>query len=202
MIKRIVTMVLAATMIIGLLTACCISHSWQEADCENPQICTKCQETKGEALGHSWTDATCETAKTCSTCGEVEGDPLGHQIFWSSEDRRTTMQGVCSTCDTSFEEPVDWTLLGPCDVQDTWECVDAPVITLTVNADGTALLDTPDESFNLTWEYDSLGETLMGTVVNFQFYTEDGAANKGVLVTIIDNMFMLAIGNNIYTFAR
>lgn len=43
-------------------TSC--KHSWGSANCEEPATCSKCQETKGTALGHT-TDSG-----TCSRCGK------------------------------------------------------------------------------------------------------------------------------------
>ena len=66
------------TLCFLLLTACGCSHTWTEADCETPRICTICNETKGDPLGHSWQDAACETPKTCTRCSLTEGDALVH----------------------------------------------------------------------------------------------------------------------------
>lgn len=40
------------------------NHNWNEATCELPKTCSKCEETKGNALGHT-TDSG-----ICSRCGE------------------------------------------------------------------------------------------------------------------------------------
>lgn len=61
-----------------LLSGCCLSHEWVEADCTTPKTCSKCEQTEGEALGHQWADATCTAPKTCVSCGATEGETLEH----------------------------------------------------------------------------------------------------------------------------
>ena len=39
------------------------THTWKEADCENPKTCTECGVTIGEALGHTYEDCN-----QCSVC--------------------------------------------------------------------------------------------------------------------------------------
>ena len=199
--KKLISMTLVMAMVLGMFSGCCLSHTWQEATCENPKTCASCNKTEGEALGHSWTEATCETAKTCSTCGETEGEALGHKVFWTSEDRRTTMEGSCSTCGQNFTEDLDWALLGPCDVLGDWVCVDSSDIKVTMNEDGTALLDIDGETFDLTWKYDSVEENILGTMVNFMVETPYGS-EKAVLVGSFGNMFMMSLYTQVFTFSR
>ena len=61
-----------------LLSGCCLSHEWVEADCTTPKNCVKCETTEGESLGHQWADATCTAPKTCTVCAAIEGQPLEH----------------------------------------------------------------------------------------------------------------------------
>lgn len=70
-------MALAFTL---LLSGCCLSHQWTPATCNEPETCTKCGETEGEALGHapgewetSYDILSCEAAKQqlCSRCSVV-----------------------------------------------------------------------------------------------------------------------------------
>lgn len=75
--KKVITLVLAVFLCMAL-SACCLSHEWQEATCTAPKTCAKCQDTEGNALGHTWVEADCENAKICQVCGETEGEPLGH----------------------------------------------------------------------------------------------------------------------------
>lgn len=75
---------LLAVAAIGLLAYLLIpkcSHAWQAATCVEPQTCSLCAQTQGEAdaAAHAWTSATCISAKTCALCGAVEGEALGHQ---------------------------------------------------------------------------------------------------------------------------
>lgn len=95
--------------ILLLLSGCCLSHEWVEADCITPKICTKCGETEGEALGHQWKDATCTDAKACAVCAVTEGEPLGHS-FEKEEIRNpdyvaatATFVQTCSGCGKQTE---------------------------------------------------------------------------------------------------
>lgn len=51
-------------------------HFWYSATCTEPRTCAGCGLTCGEAYGHNWTEATCESPKRCKNCGKTEGDPL------------------------------------------------------------------------------------------------------------------------------
>lgn len=199
--KKLIIMTLVMAMVLGLFSGCCLRHDWQEATCEAPKTCASCGKTEGEALGHNWTEATCETAKSCSTCGKTEGEALGHKIHWTSADRKTTMEGSCSTCGQSFTEDLDWAKLGPCDVLGEWVCTDAPEIKVTMNEDGTALLEINGETFDLTWEYDGLEESVLGTIVDFMVETPYGS-EKAVLSTFFPNMFIMSIYTQVYTLSR
>lgn len=90
-----------------LLTGCSCKHEWTTADCVNPETCTKCGETAGEALGHNWVEATCTTVRTCSRCGRTEGDPLGHA--WV--EAACTEPKTCSACGEIVGEALGHTWL-------------------------------------------------------------------------------------------
>lgn len=85
--KKALSLALVFTLVLTLFSGCCLSHDWQDAACETPKTCAKCEKTEGEPLGHTWQDATCTAAMTCSVCGKTEGDALGHQIRWYDNDR-------------------------------------------------------------------------------------------------------------------
>lgn len=91
--KRMLALLLCMALLASL-TACGCEHQWADANCLEPQTCTLCGETEGEALGHSWTDATCDTPKTCSACAQTEGDALGHN--W--EEATCDAPKTCSVC--------------------------------------------------------------------------------------------------------
>ena len=73
------------------------AHSWVDATCITPMICSTCGTTSGNALGHSWTEATCTVAKTCSTCNTTSGNALGHS--WT--EATCTVAKTCSACNTT-----------------------------------------------------------------------------------------------------
>lgn len=75
-------------MVLITLTSCQCKHSWKEATCASPSICSECGETQGEALGHSFTLATCTVPSTCRKCGITQGTALGHSV----------RIGLCPTC--------------------------------------------------------------------------------------------------------
>lgn len=81
-------------MLACALTGCKCDHVWQDASCEEPQICLLCDEAQGAALGHSWGNATCDDPRTCSTCGKTRGDANGHQ--WT--EAACTAPKTCSAC--------------------------------------------------------------------------------------------------------
>lgn len=68
-------------------------HKWQDATCIEPETCSVCGRTRGEALGHSWIDATCTKPQTCERCNETSGEALGHQV----EEWKTTKEATCTS---------------------------------------------------------------------------------------------------------
>lgn len=80
-----------------VLTGCACEHEWVAADCINPQICTKCNESGEPALGHDWLDATCSAPETCTRCSATQGKPLTHTYgVWHFTDEQMTH--TCSVC--------------------------------------------------------------------------------------------------------
>ena len=90
-------------------------HSWTEATCTEPKVCSVCGELHSSALGHSWGDwvvleqATCTSigmqAHMCSACGITQTeniDPLGHSYSSVTTVPTCTQQGyttyTCATC--------------------------------------------------------------------------------------------------------
>ena len=79
------------------LAGCTCSHEWTDADCVNPQTCTKCSEIGAPATGHNWNTATCTLPETCSNCGATQGEPAAHiygEWIFNSND----MERTCSIC--------------------------------------------------------------------------------------------------------
>ena len=86
--------VIAAALILCLLTACGCKHEWSAATCTSPKACSLCGESEGDALGHSWNDATCDVPKTCTACGTTEGAALGHT--W--QEATCEAPATCTVC--------------------------------------------------------------------------------------------------------
>ena len=53
-------------------------HTWNDATCTNPKVCSVCNTTEGEALGHTGGIATCIAKAICSECGEAYGHFAPH----------------------------------------------------------------------------------------------------------------------------
>lgn len=92
--KRKIFAITMATVLVLLLTGCGCEHRWQEASCEQPQICTLCGEMQGMPLGHSWKAATCTEPKICENCAKTEGTATGHT--W--EDATCLVPKKCASC--------------------------------------------------------------------------------------------------------
>lgn len=77
-------------------------HKFEKATCLQPEVCSICNEIRGEALGHDFVDADCVNPKTCSRCGETEGEPLGHDFeeatYWSAK--------TCKICNATEGNPL------------------------------------------------------------------------------------------------
>lgn len=87
----------ALVIVLGVLLGThviCLNHNWQEASCTEPEVCTKCGRTRGEALGHDWQEADCISPETCTRCGETQGGALGHA--W--EEASCLDPKTCSRC--------------------------------------------------------------------------------------------------------
>ena len=72
---RISSLAFSALLLVSL-TGCFHKHTFADATCTAPKICTVCGETEGEPLGH-----TCEIG-TCKQCGEFQ-----HEERWDSINR-------------------------------------------------------------------------------------------------------------------
>ena len=81
--KRFVMMIALVTLMMMLLSGCCLSHDMQPATCTEPARCSKCGKTEGEPLGHTaltdpalaptCTETGLSEGSHCQACGEVLG---------------------------------------------------------------------------------------------------------------------------------
>ena len=145
--KKRITLLVAAVLMLSILSGCCLQHEWIDANCVDPQTCAKCEKTEGEALGHTWqeadcvtpatctvcgategealghtlAEADCVTPATCTVCGETEGEALGHQANWaaSTEDFEK-MIGTCTVCKEDLVEDVVWEAVAPSFILGNW----------------------------------------------------------------------------------
>ena len=103
--KKKMILLTVELMCVLMLSGCKCKHVWQDANCETPQVCSKCGETSGAALGHSWEAATCTAPETCATCGKIRGLALGHT--WT--EATCTQAETCSACGMTKGEPLEHT---------------------------------------------------------------------------------------------
>lgn len=87
--KRSICFFISVSLLLcTLLTACSHEHTWQEATCTTPKICTDCGLTEGTVLDHcygEWSEAKQDTSgqwihsRSCTLCGgeqtEQTADP-------------------------------------------------------------------------------------------------------------------------------
>ena len=57
-------------------------HSWKEATCNSPKICSECGVPEGKPTEHIWHDATIERAKYCVNCDVTIGSSLPYSVTW------------------------------------------------------------------------------------------------------------------------
>lgn len=69
--------------------ATCLENGEEERVCKRDNTHTETR--KSSALGHDWLAADCETPETCSVCGETKGKSLGHD--W--EEWEITKAATC-----------------------------------------------------------------------------------------------------------
>lgn len=74
--KKILSCLCIAALLLTLLAGCGHEHEWQEATCTSPRTCTVCGRTEGEPLGHKMSKPNYQSPATCSVCGYTEGEPL------------------------------------------------------------------------------------------------------------------------------
>ena len=98
----LIALVLAAALAVFYFATRECRHEWQAADCLAPQVCSLCEETKGEALGHDYVEATCHAPKTCARCSVTEGEALAH--IFADADCHTPM--TCTLCGDTQGEPL------------------------------------------------------------------------------------------------
>lgn len=105
-----------------LFSGCACKHEWTEADCLNPRLCTKCEETQGDSLGHNFLPATCEAPETCSRCGETQGEPLEHSYGdWTAGEEEMTR--ACEHCGNTESAEIDREILAAQRLEGTWDFV-------------------------------------------------------------------------------
>ena len=77
-----------------------LGHDWADATCEEPETCTRCEETRGETLGHDYEDGE------CTRCGEADPDYHEHAYEAVVTDPDCVTEGyttyTCTICGESY----------------------------------------------------------------------------------------------------
>lgn len=166
---------------------CANGHSWIEATCTSPAICSVCGEMRGQPLEHSWVEATCTSPAICSVCGKTQGQPLEHSWL----EATCTSPAICSICGgtsgqslghivpfttcTRCHQYVDYSKLsGTYNVVRVYPPLNYDISTFTISDSGVVSFSVNDKKFVLQ----IMGETqntLGGTGVTFHFNSLDGA---------------------------
>ncbi len=92
--KKLISFIILAFCLFALASCGECEHSWQDATCNSPKVCSLCGVTNGSPLEHSWQDATCSSPKTCTLCKKTEGNALSH--VWTNEGCMTP--NTCLLC--------------------------------------------------------------------------------------------------------
>lgn len=146
-----ITALFAALAVMVSLCGCCMKHSWADATCTEPKICTKCGATEGEPNGHLWEDATCTEPKTCAECGAAEGEPNGHLFsdwFVESEDFAEMTRSLARTCSACGE------------VEYGTQKIKLDYDRGTIIGDPAETTDSLDEASSEFWTFDNATGTL------------------------------------------
>lgn len=147
-----------------------LGHTWAEADCVTPKTCTVCSATEGEALGHTWSEATCLTAKTCDVCAVTAGEPLGHQVenWHLCADNVDNMEGTCSACGEVLTAETDWVAVAGSRIIGKWNSV------LLYNAETSATAKYYDDTVEFREDGTaSLNLAGLATEATWEFYKFD-----------------------------
>lgn len=94
--KKLISFIILAFCLFALASCGECEHSWQDATCNSPKVCSLCGVTNGSPLEHSWQNATCSSPKTCTLCKKTEGNALSH--VWANEGCMTP--NTCLLCGT------------------------------------------------------------------------------------------------------
>jgi hypothetical protein len=88
MTKKILSLILAAALILSALAGCNGNttpepeptppheHLWTDATHQKPKTCSVCGETEGEPVPHEWKEANYQEPKNCTECDATEGEAI------------------------------------------------------------------------------------------------------------------------------
>ena len=180
--RRILSVVLLVALCFSM-SACCLSHDWQEATCTAPKTCAKCGKTEGNPLAHTWAEATCTEPKTCSVCGVTEGEPLGHDYSeWKTLTEATYItdgkrERTCARCGDTVTETIPRLSVDNCKI-----------------TDGTAMTVTYEEAYYILEQVLSGNSNYIDSKLSCSFEANDyptirflhiNGADTGLMVSMI-----------------
>ena len=70
--RKLISIIGIGMVLLALLTSCGCKHEWKAATCTEPQTCTKCGKTQGNALGHKYGEEKTLKEPTCTEPGVKE----------------------------------------------------------------------------------------------------------------------------------
>ena len=100
------TAAIGAVLILIYTTCFFKNHEFSAATCTEPEICSRCGETRGEPLGHVYNTETCTEPSVCVRCGELHKEPLGHVYLPAT----CTEPEICARCGEPHGEPLGHTM--------------------------------------------------------------------------------------------
>lgn len=175
------------------LAGCSCQHEWTAADCLNPAVCTKCEETGQSALGHDFIAATCLDPERCSRCGETKGTALGHRFGdWIIGDAEMTRS--CAVCAEQESAEIDrelvlkqmlpghwdfwsyWTgmAIGPYDLP--WNTIPSAI---RAEEDGSIWFLNSNQVYEGSWKFESYEQLDNGG--SYLFHVEVNGENVGTM---------------------
>lgn len=180
-------------MLICTLSGCSCNHEWTEATCTEPKTCSKCGETKGEALGHDENsqeyskidnvNATITYETKCSRCNEIlDSREEDIKSFIKNNSFNLTPNEFSERIDDQLDGMSDNTLVAKTTDNDSGDFIVAigdstsnkAVAAFMFNQNSSSFVsyDNRDNSgfqgvLGMLYDDDSLARVLLSTVLTF-----------------------------------
>lgn len=86
--KKSLVIAAIVTITCFIFTGCFHEHTWREATCTEPKICTGCNEVEGVAKGHNFSIANYQEPSICLDCKIVDGEILTPDFVLNGLDKK------------------------------------------------------------------------------------------------------------------